>query len=120
MSSQTAELYLVGAPDICIAQKAKVAQSFISRLIGLLGRSSLKQEEALIIKPCADIHTIGMRFPIDVVFVDKKKRVVKIVHGLKPFRLARASKAKAAIELSAGAADRQNIKVGDELYWIDL
>lgn len=73
-----------------LADKAKLAGSFLSRLIGLLNRSSLGQGEALILEPSYAIHTLFMRFSIDVLFLDKTGKVVGIIHAFKPFRFSRA------------------------------
>ncbi|HQP09902.1 MAG TPA: DUF192 domain-containing protein [Candidatus Omnitrophota bacterium] len=71
-----------------IAQKGKVADTFFSRMIGLLGRNSLQEEEALVITRCQSIHMFFMRFAIDTIFVDKANRVVGMVKGIKPFQIS--------------------------------
>jgi uncharacterized membrane protein (UPF0127 family) len=86
-----------------------------SRFWGLMGRRSLPQGEALIIDPCSSVHTLFMRFPIDVVFVDKDGRVVKIAAGLKPFRAAVGKGSRWVIEMTSGAAGRAGLVVGELL-----
>jgi len=73
-----------------LATQVKIASSFRSRSVGLLNRTSLDPQEALLIKPCNSIHTFFMKFPIDVIFLDKQGKVVKIVHNLKAWRLSEA------------------------------
>ena len=73
-----------------------------ARLRGLLGRPP--SPIPLLIIPARSVHTFGMRRPIDVVFLDADLRVVKVVHGLRPCRVAAARRAVAALELVAGAA----------------
>ena len=68
-----------------LADKTKVADSFFSRLIGLLGRSCLEKGEALLLKSSCSIHTLFMRFTIDVLFLDKQGKVIAILPSFKPF-----------------------------------
>ena len=91
----------------------EVAESFGSRLKGLLGRDSL--EGALLLRPARSVHTIGMKFAIDVAFCDRDLRVVA-VRTLRPNRLtAPRWKTACVIEASAGAFERWRLQVGDEL-----
>src|SRR3990167_9526782 len=86
-----------------LAENAEPADNFFRRLIGLMGSPCLKAGEGLIIKPCNSIHTFFMRFPIDVLFVDKDNRVLKALSSLKPFRLTFIYfQASFAIELPSG------------------
>ena len=82
---------------------------------GLLGRSELAPGEGLLIRPAPSVHTFFMRFPIDVVFLDRDRTIVKIVSRLRPWRVASARKAVAALELEAGAADRAGLRLGMRL-----
>lgn len=94
-----------------------IANSFFLRLKGLLGRTSLSEAEALIISPCRQVHTVGMRMTIDVIFVDKNKRVTKIVEELTPYRQAANSRAHSVIEVATGMIKQHNIAVGCQLTW---
>jgi uncharacterized protein len=67
-----------------LAEQAQIADSFLARAKGLLGRDSLPTGQALVITSCRGIHTYFMRFPIDVLFVDKKSHVVGMVHTIEP------------------------------------
>ena len=99
-----------------LASSARAARSFWSRLIGLMGRSSLGSGEALVLEPCNAIHTAFMRFAIDVLYVDRSGRVVKAVSTLKPFRVSSVVRgARAVIELPSGAIANTGTAVGDEL-----
>ena len=82
---------------------------------GLLGRASLDPDEGIWIEPAGSIHMWFMRFPIDVVFAAADGRVVKVVHGIRPWRMAGARGARVALELSAGAAARCGVEPGDHL-----
>lgn len=86
-----------------------------SRLRGLLGRGGLAADEGLLLRPVNAIHTMFMRFPIDVVFLDRDYVVVKVVRGVRPWRFAGARGARAVLELAAGAADRKRLTVGERL-----
>lgn len=97
--------------------RASVANSFSGRLIGLLGRQSLPQDCGLILERCNSVHTIGMKFPIDVIFLDNGGFVITITSHLKPGRFARCPRAKTVIECNAGVTDSYGLSVGEKLYW---
>ncbi len=89
-----------------------MANSWFKRLVGLLNRSHLSDSEALVLIPCSSIHTVGMRFSIDAVFLDKAGKVVGIKENLKPFRFCIAPKStKAVLELAAGNVKRTGISL---------
>lgn len=73
---------------VILAAEITVAKSFAGRLRGLLGRKGLPAGEALIIKPCCQIHTFFMRFAIDVIFLDRQRRVLKVVENMPPWRIS--------------------------------
>lgn len=93
---------LVDGQRVVCAQ-CRVADTFGARLRGLLGRKALADGEGLLLKPLSSVHTWFMRFPIDVVFLDRELKVVKVIQ-LPPWRVAAARGAHAALELAAGAA----------------
>jgi uncharacterized membrane protein (UPF0127 family) len=91
----------------------EVADSFGRRGRGLLGREGI--EGAILLKPARSVHTIGMRFPIDVAFCDREMVVVRTVR-MRRHRLGRPClKACQVIEAEAGAFDRWGLRVGDQL-----
>ncbi|HEX5939275.1 MAG TPA: DUF192 domain-containing protein [Dehalococcoidia bacterium] len=93
-----------------------VAGNPLSRFLGLMGRSRLEPDCALVIRPCSSIHTFFMRFPIDVVFIDLDSRVVKIAENVKPWRIMLGGKgAHAVVELAGGVLAGTAITVGDQL-----
>jgi len=71
-----------------LADRARVADTFWTRLVGLLNRSSLEKGEALILKPSNSIHTFFMRFSIDVLFLDKNGKVIGLFSVFRPFRFS--------------------------------
>jgi hypothetical protein len=99
-----------------VALEVDVAATRATRRRGLLGRESLGATEGLLLTPCKAVHTVGMRFPIDVIFVDRDGRAVRIVSALAPWRIAMSARAKAVIELAAGTAAASDIQIGDMLY----
>ena len=99
-----------------IASDVHLALTRAERRHGLLGRDSLDRSAALVLSPCWSIHTMFMRFPIDVVFVDREGRALRIVRELTPWRIAVAPRAHAVIELPAGSLKARDVRVGDELY----
>lgn len=101
--------------DVTIASDVILALTRAERRRGLLGHDSLDRSAALVLSPCWSIHTMFMRFPIDVVFVGREGRAVRIVKELAPWRIAVAPRAHAAIELPAGSVKARDVQVGDEL-----
>lgn len=99
----------VAAPALHVAGTRR------QRARGLLGRSRLESGEALLIPRCRQVHTIGMRFPIDVVFLDRHGVVVRAC-SLPPGRLSPVViRGRDVVELRAGAIFRGNVNVGDRL-----
>lgn len=93
------------------------AETFVERLRGLLGHRSLGADEGLWITPCGSVHTFGMRFAIDVVFVGRDGRIVRIANRLVAGRVAFARKTASVVELAAGAAARLGLESGQQLLW---
>ncbi len=100
-----------------IAAELRVAESFSSRLKGLMFDQSMKQNSALWIKQCKSIHTCFMNFAIDSIFVDKNLVVQKIYQNLKPWRVTQIVwHADSVIEFPAGTLNQIQVDIGDELY----
>ena len=99
-----------------MAENLVLANTALKRLRGLLGRSSLPLHEALWLRPCNSIHTLWMRFAIDVIFLDRQLRIVRLVENLHPFRLTTPTwQAASVIEMAAHSIARLHLQVGDEL-----
>lgn len=92
-----------------------LADSSESRRTGLLGRERLAPGEGLWIVPCESVHTFFMKFPIDLIYLDKHNRVRKVRSAVPPWRLSACLRAHSVIELPAGTAERTGTRVGDEL-----
>ncbi|SRR6266853_3570139 len=100
--------------SMAVASVVELAVSRADRRRGLLGRDALDLSAAMMLAPCVAVHTAFMRFPIDVVFVDREGVVRKIVRDLRPWRIAASPRAYAAVELAAGIA--RDVVPGDRLY----
>ena len=86
-----------------VATQVEIAATRRSRNRGLLGRDHLDEAAAMLLAPCTSVHTVGMRFPIDVVFVDRQGYAVKVVRNLRPWRIALSIGGRAVIEMAAGS-----------------
>lgn len=107
----TLHLHRTGAP----LARARLAGSSAARRRGLLGRQALDPDEGLVIAPTQGIHTFGMRFAVDVVFVDRAGVVVRLAADVPPRRVRLAFRAFAAIEVGAGRAAAVGLVPGDRL-----
>ena len=105
---------------VVVCERCEIPESAFGRMRGLLGRDGLEPGEGMLIDRAGSVHMFFMRFPIDAVFLDREWRVVGIKHGLRPWRVAGARRAVAALELPAGAAAAAGIKEGDVLALEDL
>jgi uncharacterized membrane protein (UPF0127 family) len=96
-----------------VSDRCHIADTPRTRMRGLLGRSGLEPGESMLFRPAGSIHMLFMRFAIDVVFCDDDLIVLKVVSGLRPWRIASERGAKVVIELAEGAAS--NLRPGDRL-----
>lgn len=99
-----------------LATKVRKADNFVTRLVGLLKRKTLGPEEALWLLPSKGIHTIGMKFPIDVIFLNGKNKVVSIIPAMAPQRVSWFRfTAYSVLELPDGTIRKSRTEIGDEL-----
>ena len=98
-----------------VCERCKVAVTVRSRLRGLMMRKRLPDGEGLLLAPAGAIHTFFMRFPIDVVFVDRNLTVVDVAPARRPWRMAGRRRARGGFELPAGPAERHGIEEGTQL-----
>jgi uncharacterized protein len=102
--------------DKMVAINVIVASSIFARMRGLIGRKNLTAGDALLLCPCNGIHTFGMKFPIDVLFLDRENIVVAIRKNLVPNRMTPLYfAAKSVLELPAGIVEATATKAGDEI-----
>jgi uncharacterized membrane protein (UPF0127 family) len=101
-----------------VATEATVADSYLRRLVGLLGKTRrwARLGTGLWIVPSRGVHTIGMLFPIDLIFLGKEKEVVHVEEHVRPFRISSVSlKAASVLELPPHTIYRTGTRVGDQL-----
>ena len=111
-------MILKGAPTGAPFLKVLLANTFLLRLRGLMGRKRLPEFTGLLLVPCDSVHMCFMRFSIDVVYLDKDLKILKIVKDLKPWiGLSMCCGAWAALELNAGEAGLLQCKVGEQFVW---
>jgi len=102
--------------DQVLADRMDWAGTSATRRRGLLGRETFEHGEGIYLAPCQWIHMFGMRFAIDVAFLDKKGRVLAVHHRLKPGRVSRLVwRADGALELPAGVLASTDTQVGDTI-----
>lgn len=103
------------ADGAVVCARCTIAATPLRRMRGLLGHASLPSGEGMLLRPAPSVHTFFMRFPIDIVFLDRDDAVVGIKHRVVPWRLAFGHRARATLELAAGEAERLGLQVGDVL-----
>lgn len=101
--------------NIIITNDSYLANNFFTRLKGLMGKKNMDYD-ALCIKPCKGVHTFFMRFNINIIYVDKKGRILKIIKNLKPWKVTKFIKeSEYIIEIDSKKSKYMKIEVGDEL-----
>ena len=103
------------ADGAVVCERCEIPESSFGRARGLLGRDGLEPGTGMLIDRAGSVHMFFMRFPIDVVFLDRDWRVVGVRHRLRTWRVAGARHAVAALELPAGTAAEAGIEEGDVL-----
>lgn len=103
--------------DVRVIQKISKTSNFLERMRGLLASPPLKANEGLLIVPCSLVHTIGMNYAIDLVFLDKQWTIVKTVKALKPWRMAASNAASMVLELAVDSLDQLQLTNGQQLEW---
>ena len=102
--------------ETLLASKVEVADSVLSRLVGLLGRRALEPGSGLWIFPSNAIHSIGMVFTFDVVLIDRDFKVVGLRNLVRPFSVTLPNfRAESILELPAHTISRSKTEVGDQL-----
>lgn len=102
-----------------LAYNAKAADTFIARLSGLMFRKNFGKFDCLVLRPCNMIHTVGMRFPLDIVFISEDNLVLHAIENIKPCSMSpMIPSAAAVLELPAGTVTSTNTIIGDILSFI--
>ena len=98
-------------------ENATITTSFYDRFIGLMGKKKIEANEALCLRPCNSIHTLFMRFSIDVIFIDLSNKVIGLIENLKPWKLTKTVKTGVmVIEMPSGSIKDKNIKLNDTIF----
>ena len=92
-----------------------VADTFWARLKGLLGTAALPENKGLLLCNCNSVHMLGMRYALDIVYLDKAGVILKIVENLKPFQVSCCWQAKDTLEVTSGTVGRRGWQVGETL-----
>ena len=101
--------------QVVLAHRVEVADHGAARRKGLLGRDGLPAGEGLWIVPCESVHTFGMKFPIDLVYLDRNKKVKKVRNNVPPWRVSACLSAYSVVELAAGTILKTQTRPGDNL-----
>jgi uncharacterized membrane protein (UPF0127 family) len=112
---QARHVRIVAANGTVVCTRCEVADKPLARMRGLLGRRGLEPGGGMLITPAPSVMTFFMRFPIDVVFLDRHDTIVGIAHTLRPWRVAGARRAIASLELPAGTSADHGLTTGDTL-----
>ncbi len=108
--------FLHSGTGVSIASQVRLANTFLTRLRGLMFTRRLAPGAGLWLRPCQSIHSFWMFYSIDAVFLDRHLQIVKLVENLRPFRLTVPHlAAHSVLELEPGTISRHGLKVGDQL-----
>jgi len=100
-----------------ILPQMKKTSSIAERMRGLLGHAPLNDDQGLLIQPCSSIHTFGMQYEIDAVFLDKDLTIKKIFRHVKPYRFVMSFGAAMVLEILAGSAAKLELAENMKLQW---
>ncbi len=98
-----------------VSDHCRFANNVAKRMVGLLNRKSLAPGEGLLLDRCYGVHTFFMRFPIDVLFLDKDYRVIRAVRALPPWRTCAVKQSMYVLELPAGQIEHSQTTAGDQI-----
>ncbi len=109
---QIKTLFFEGSSKQSVLLDVRLTESFIERNRGLLALPPLSEGEGLLINPCSSIHTFSMKYPLDLVYLDKALKIVKIVENIAANRVSLCWRAKSTLELKSGEVERLKLSVG--------
>ena len=123
MGLRTLEFLRVSNPlrHSVLGDRIRVADTTLTRFVGLMGRGSLAPGHGLLIHPSNGVHTFWMRFAIDVLLLDREQRVLLSYENMRPFRITAINwKASSALELPPGTIAATNTQLGDQLQFTPI
>lgn len=103
-----------------LARRVQVADTLWTRFWGLMGKRAVAPDEGLLIMPCYSVHTMFMRFPIDVIYLDDDCRILKVADSMKPFRASMRRGSRSVLEMRAGSAVRAGLSVGAQIVFTEV
>ena len=106
---------LIDSDNTILVGDLRVPRSFWQRALGLLTYSGLSFQQGLYLERCRSVHMMGMRFPVDVVFLDADGVVVRALSGVRPWRAASCYRARHTLELAHGVVETLGLRVGQSL-----
>ena len=98
-----------------LCDRCHFANTVLKRMVGLLNRRNFAKGEGLLLDRCYGVHTFGMRFPIDILFLDKDLHVIRAVKALPPYRTSIVKMAVYVLELPVSALDASHTEEGDQI-----
>jgi uncharacterized membrane protein (UPF0127 family) len=101
----------------CLLERVETAITVWQRFHGLMLRADLPAGHGLLIMDCGSVHTCFMRFSIDLVYLSRDNRVLKIVPALKPWRVSACRGARGVLEAPGGSAEQAGLQVGDTVLF---
>ena len=103
--------------DQVLWSEAQMADGFLDRLQGLLGKTGLSDQQGLLRTACGSVHTVGMCFPIDVIFLDADLRILARHPDVSAWRMKSCRGARTTLEVAAGGVERHGVVPGQRLTW---
>lgn len=99
-----------------IGDKIVYANGIYKRFIGLMGKKNLEKNEGIFLTPCNSIHMMFMKFPIDIIFLDRKNKIIHITENIQPWKISKVIfKAQSVLEVPIGTVKETKSKIGDSL-----
>jgi len=109
-------IYQITLNDQTLLQHCEYERSLWFRFCGLMLTPELRAGHGILLKPCNSVHMFFMRYALDIIFLDKDMRILRICHNLKPWHISPIVwKADSVLECPAGLAEQHGLDIGDEL-----
>jgi len=119
MSYKFCNIFLSNS-DKALFTEVRIPDSFYHKAKGLLGEELLNNNTGMLLKQCSSIHMIGMKIPLDVLFLAKDGTVLKCVNNLQPWKIAACLKASTTLELASGSIKKLGLVTGMKLEIRDV
>jgi hypothetical protein len=100
----------------CISQRVSVPTTFWQRAKGLLGKNQIDGDECYLFYDCNSVHMFGMKFSLDLVYLNKELKIIKLVSSLQPWQISACLKGKHVLEMRAGSIEFYSLWLGQKLF----